>query len=113
MRPGIELASSWTPCWVINPLSHNSARYTIFDILPNLPLFSLSIHTHMHTHTYLLFIVFEAFEAGLHISCLLYPENFSVYFLRKGIVSWSSCRGAAETNLTRKHEVAGSIPGLA
>ena len=25
----------------------------------------------------------------------------------------SSCRGAAETNLTRNYEVAGSIPGLA
>ena len=25
----------------------------------------------------------------------------------------SSCRGAAETNLTRNHEVVGSIPGLA
>ena len=28
-------------------------------------------------------------------------------------VSRSSCRGAAETNPTRNHEVAGSIPGLA
>ena len=27
--------------------------------------------------------------------------------------SWSSHRGAAETNLTRNHEVGGSIPGLA
>ena len=27
--------------------------------------------------------------------------------------SWSSHHGAAETNLTRKHEVVGSIPGLA
>ena len=26
---------------------------------------------------------------------------------------WSSCRGTAETNLTRTHEVAGSITGLA
>ena len=26
---------------------------------------------------------------------------------------WSSRRGAAETNQTRNHEVAGSIPGLA
>ena len=26
--------------------------------------------------------------------------------------SWSSRRGAAETNPTRNHEVAGSIPGL-
>ena len=26
---------------------------------------------------------------------------------------WSSRRGTAETNLTRNHEVAGSIPGLA
>ena len=27
--------------------------------------------------------------------------------------SWSSCRGAGERNLTRNHEVAGSMPGLA
>jgi len=26
--------------------------------------------------------------------------------------AWSSCRGAAEMNLIRNHEVAGSIPGL-
>ena len=26
---------------------------------------------------------------------------------------WGSCRGALETNPTRNHEVAGSIPGLA
>ena len=26
---------------------------------------------------------------------------------------WSFCRGTAEMNLTRNHEVAGSIPGLA
>ena len=28
-------------------------------------------------------------------------------------ISWSSCRGSVETNLTRNHENAGSIPGLA
>ena len=27
--------------------------------------------------------------------------------------SWSSCRGSAETNLTRNHAVSGLIPGLA
>ena len=27
--------------------------------------------------------------------------------------SWSSRHGAAETNLTRNHEVAGSVPALA
>ena len=27
--------------------------------------------------------------------------------------NWSSCHGAVETNPTRNHEVAGSIPGLA
>ena len=25
---------------------------------------------------------------------------------------WSSCHGVGETNLTRNHEVAGSVPGL-
>ena len=25
---------------------------------------------------------------------------------------WSSCHGVAEMNLTRNHEVAGSIPGI-
>ena len=29
------------------------------------------------------------------------------------IETWSSCPGAVEMNLTRKHEAAGSIPGLA
>ena len=28
-------------------------------------------------------------------------------------ILWSSLRGTAETNLTRNHKVAGSIPGLA
>ena len=32
---------------------------------------------------------------------------------RNKITKWSSCCGAAETNPTRNHEVAGSIPGLA
>ena len=31
----------------------------------------------------------------------------------KVIDTRSSCRGAAETNPTRNHQVAGSIPGLA
>ena len=26
--------------------------------------------------------------------------------------TWSSCLGAVETNMTKNHEVAGSIPGL-
>ena len=26
-RPGIEPASSWTPCWVLNPLSHHGNSY--------------------------------------------------------------------------------------
>ena len=30
----------------------------------------------------------------------------------KIMITWSSHRGAVETNLTRNHEVAGSIPGL-
>ena len=31
----------------------------------------------------------------------------------KKYYNWSSGRGAAETNPTRNHEVAGSVPGLA
>ena len=31
----------------------------------------------------------------------------------KNVKAWSSCLGTAETNPTRYHEVAGSIPGLA
>ena len=31
----------------------------------------------------------------------------------KVIEYWGSCHGAVETNLTRNHEVVGSIPGLA
>ena len=30
----------------------------------------------------------------------------------KNVQCWSSRHGAAETNLTRNHEVAGSVPGL-
>ena len=33
--------------------------------------------------------------------------------IRKLVELWSLHRGAAETNLTRSHEVAGLIPGLA
>ena len=32
--------------------------------------------------------------------------------LENGVIGWSSCRGAAEMNMTWNHEVAGSIPGL-
>ena len=32
---------------------------------------------------------------------------------RKNALFWSSHRGASETNPTRNHEVAGSLPGLA
>ena len=39
---------------------------------------------------------------------LIMPENrFKIKFLG------SSCRGAVETNLTRNHDIVGSIPGLA
>ena len=36
--------------------------------------------------------------------------NFT--FQKAAFVSWSSCCGAVEMNLTRNHEVAGSTPGL-
>ena len=39
--------------------------------------------------------------------------NAVLVCLNKDTLSWSSPRGAAETNLARNHEVAGSIPGLA
>ena len=40
-------------------------------------------------------------------------KKLSVNFSCKENYSWSSCYGAAEKNLTRNHEVSGSIPGLA
>ena len=40
-------------------------------------------------------------------------EMIIVKFFLKISLFWSSHLGAAETNLTRNHEVAGSIPGLA
>ena len=43
----------------------------------------------------------------------LYANNEISEKERKKTIPWSSPRGAAETNLTRNHEVAGSIPGLA
>ena len=39
-------------------------------------------------------------------------QSYQVIFF-KNYSSWSSSHGAAERNLTRNHEVAGSIPGLA
>ena len=38
--------------------------------------------------------------------------NIDAKFLIKKSVNWSSLCVAAETNMTRNHEVAGSIPGL-
>ena len=51
---------------------------------------------------------------------MAFPDSFDVP-CNKGIKDWavikillrSSHHGAAETNLTRNHEVEGSIPGLA
>ena len=40
-------------------------------------------------------------------------ERFSDIKKKKKKIMESSCRGAVETNPTRKHEVAGSIPDLA
>ena len=39
------------------------------------------------------------------------PKNRNIVELKNG--SWSSRHGAVEMNLTRNHEVVGSIPGLA
>ena len=41
------------------------------------------------------------------------PESSNISMLRKEISQWSSHRGTLETNPTRNHEVAGSIPSLA
>ena len=42
-------------------------------------------------------------QGGIACSVLTYLKTFN----------WSSCHGVAETNPTRNHEVADSIPGLA
>ena len=36
-----------------------------------------------------------------------------IKFIVRNTVHWSSCCGTEEMNLTRNHEVAGLIPGLA
>ena len=61
------------------------------------------------------------------LTCVWLVNVYSLYYLgalptswgrreqlspQKTEVLWSSHRGAAEMNLTRNHEVAGSIPGL-
>ena len=62
-------------------------------------------------------VITQSFHHYLH--SLSQPFNYTINCIlhivllnmqeRKG----SSCRGTAETNLTRNHEVAGLIPGLA
>ena len=43
---------------------------------------------------------------------LMRPEKKPQMKTEENLKLGSSCRGAAETNPTRNHEVAGSIPGL-
>ena len=43
---------------------------------------------------------------------LTFANKKNIYKSRSAL-SWSSHRGAVETNLTKNHEVSGSIPGLA
>ena len=51
-----------------------------------------------------------------HYIKIIYANNFNnagVYRVKlKNLQIGSSCRGAAERNPTRNHEVVGSIPGL-
>ena len=49
---------------------------------------------------------------GVPIAAYQVKNSTSIHHLTNGF-SWSSRRGAAETNPTRNHEVVGSIPGLA
>ena len=42
----------------------------------------------------------------------LWLIGIQTHHVLKTASSWSSCCGAAETNLTRNHEVAGLIPGF-
>ena len=60
-----------------------------------------------------------AYLAWLSLSLLIYKKgNWSKgaplqnKYVTQNVTWWSSRCGAVETNLTRNHEVVGSIPGL-
>ena len=55
------------------------------------------LHINLHKSLHLIFLT-------LFLLSLIF-----LFYLK---ISWSSCRGAAETNPTGNHEVVGSIPGL-
>ena len=52
-------------------------------------------------------------HSSVSLSLLFILANMSFILVTELFISGSSCHGAAETNPTRNHEVAGSIPGLA
>ena len=56
--------------------------------------------------SYILKLKIQVFSS--HLFCTFYWSAL----LHKCTFSWSSCCGTVETNLTRNHKVAGSVPGL-
>ena len=60
-----------------------------------------------------MFYVNEIFIYSLGVFCSVFGFGIRKILALKGRASWHSHCGAAEMNLTRNHEVAGLIPGLA
>ena len=56
-------------------------------------------------------LVLHRFAAAAQIRSLAWEIPYAMGVAKKPL-DRSSCSGAAETNLSRNHEVVGSIPGL-
>ena len=79
--------------------------------LPALNLLGGSLIPLAHTGTNTV-LVGGCGEQGFRAHGLCEQSGTSRFSL-KSCGAWSSCHGASETNLTRNHEIAGLIPGLA
>ena len=88
-RPGVEPTSSWTPCQVPNPLSHdrNSRGYffSITGVVSNLPIYSLIFFfTQLYTLNILLPMSLKSSWTFFHWS-----QNFvQIGFLFNDLIYW-------------------------
>ena len=57
--------------------------------------------------------VFNVLRVFKEDKFLTQQDRATISIFTKAVYSWSSHRGAVETNLTRNHDVLGLIPGLA
>ena len=125
--------SSWQH-WILNPLSEPRDRTCNLMIPSRIHFFCAMMGTPMSSILGLTETVWKnrgivagfqgAGMAGRMVNTAIYPPRIKSYRYLEGEFSFcslgyfksrdlSSCCGSVETNPTRKHEVAGSIPGLA